>query len=213
METIEVVSPDGMLTLVLPRGTRIVDHEGNPVTRIEVEPTTPPEPPPDTFMVIMAGDFQPSCTFDPPIGLTLRYDPQALADGIGEENLVIAYYDEGQREWVMLPSLVDTEAQTVTASLTHFTILGMLARVPPVTIPIPEVATTPAPEVTPQPAPEAARTPTPEVTMHPVLEAILTLGSNIRGWLGIGISILLFMALIRLRRARKHRHELTTRRA
>jgi len=172
METIEAVSPDGALVLLLPQGTRVLDSAGNPPDLIEVRRVTPP-PPPGKVIIGPGYDLRPFCTFDPPIKLILHYQPQGLSDGIDDKDLVIACCDQGSQEWVVLPSLVDTVAETVTAQLSHSSMFAMLATAPPVTlIPPQEPTMPPVPETTPPAA----------------------LGSG--GWLGIGVGIALLFGLI-----------------
>jgi len=132
VETIEAVSPDGVLILLLPQGTRVLDHTGNPLNLIEVKPVTPPKPPPDKLVIGPGYDIQPSCTLDPPIKIILYYDPQALSDGISEEDLVTAYYDQAQLVWTGMPTIVDTKVDTVTASLSHSSVFAILAESPAV---------------------------------------------------------------------------------
>jgi len=130
METIEAISPDTALILLLPEGTRVLGNSGNPLDLIEVNPVTLPEPPPDKLVIGTGYDLQPSCTFYPPIKLILHYDSPALGDGIDEEELVIACYDRYQRGWMGMPTLIDAEADAATASLSHSSIFTLLVESP-----------------------------------------------------------------------------------
>ena len=130
METIEAISPDRALMLVLPQGTRVLDNSGNPLDLIKVEPVALPEPLPNKLVVEMGYDIQPSCTFYPLINFILHYDSPALGDDIHEDELVIAYYDQHQQEWMAIPTLVDAEVETATASLSHSSIFTLLAESP-----------------------------------------------------------------------------------
>jgi len=201
-ETVEAVSPDGTLILIIPEGTALLDESGNPVTRIDVTPVTPPASSDDTLVVVLAYDFQPPCTFNPPVVLTLHYDPQVLSSGIIEENLAIAYYDSTRLEWITLPSLVDTEAHLVTASLTHFCIFGLLA-------PAQGVAMTPTPEAILTPPPAVATGPTPKVNARTSPEAVSALGFNLRDYLMIGVSTVLLFGIIVKNVVRSRRQQLT----
>jgi len=183
METIEATSADGVLTLVLSQGTRVLDCLGNRLDLIEVEPVTPPNPLPDACVIAQAYQFEPCCTFDPSAEVIIHYDPQALGDSVDKKDLVIAHYDRAQQQWVVLPSVVDTGSQTVAASVGHFSMLAMLA-------PGPEVAPTSTPEGALPPAPEVALTPVPEVS--PTSSSGLGAGA----WIGIGIGILLLLGPI-----------------
>ena len=57
----------------------------------------------------------------------MHYDSQTLIDGISEDDLVTAYYDREQQEWIEMPKVVDTDADTATASLSHPFVFAMLA--------------------------------------------------------------------------------------
>ena len=136
LETIEAASEDGILTITLPKGT-IVLLEGEPLETLEVAvDETPPDPPEDAHLIGLAYDFGPDgATFDPPLTLEYTYDPDALAEGVAEEDLVLAYYDEEAGEWVELDCVVDTENNIIIASVPHFTtfaIIGVVTPLPPV---------------------------------------------------------------------------------
>ncbi len=110
LETIEATSADGNLT---------VDK-------------SPPAAPEDAHIIGLAYDFGPDgATFDPPITFTWSYDPDALPEDVAEEDLVIAYYDEAAGKWVELDGVVDTENNTITASVSHFTTFAIIGTVTP----------------------------------------------------------------------------------
>jgi len=133
LETIEATSEDGMLTLTIPDGTIALDEDGNPLEGLEAAvDETPPDPPEDAYIIGLAYDFGPDgATFDPAITLEYTYDPGALPEGVAEENLVLAYYDEDADEWVELDCVVDTVNNTITASVEHFTIFAIIGAVTP----------------------------------------------------------------------------------
>jgi len=58
--------------------------------------------------------------------LGYTYDPDALPEGVADENLVLAYYDEVVGGWVTLDCIVDTVNHTITASASHFTTFAIL---------------------------------------------------------------------------------------
>jgi len=135
-ETIEAISEDGNLTLAIPEGTIALDEAGDPLESLEASiDTSPPSPPEDANVIGLAYDFGPAgATFNPPITLEYTYDPADVPEGVAEENLVLAYYDEGTGEWVTLDCTVDTVNHTITASASHFTtfaILGYEVEAPP----------------------------------------------------------------------------------
>jgi len=125
--TITATSEDGNLTITVPKGTIALDDD-DPLESLEAAvDESPPDPPEDAHVIGLAYDFGPDrATFDPAITLEYTYDPDALPEGVAEENLVIAYYDEDADEWVELDSVVDTENNTITASVSHFTIFAII---------------------------------------------------------------------------------------
>lgn len=64
-------------------------------------------------------------TFDAPVTLRLRYDPQALAPGIDRNRLRIHRLTEGA--WVPLEGASDPGEATVTTQLTSFSVYGIVA--------------------------------------------------------------------------------------
>jgi len=183
LTTIEATSADGVLTLILFRGTMVLDCLGNPLYWITVKAVTSPEPPSDTRVIRQAYQFEPCCTFDPPVEVRIRYDGEAVPDGVNEQHLAIGRYSNDEREWVLLPSVVDTGAQTVIASVGHTSFLAMQS-------PVPGVAPTSTPEGDTIPDPEAAATSTPDGA--PTSTSGLATGV----WIGIGIGVLLLFGPI-----------------
>jgi len=130
-ESREAVSPDRGLILVLTEGTSVIDREGNPADYIEVSLVTPTAIPPSKIAVGPGYEFQPYCKFQSQIKFVSRYDPQMLKEGVDEEDLVIAYYDQYQQEWIELPTVVDVTAKTVATKLRYASVLTILAGLPP----------------------------------------------------------------------------------
>jgi len=92
----------------------------------------PPPPPEDAHVIGLVYDFGPDgATFEEAIILTFTYDPDALPEGVSEEDLVIAYFVDG--EWVELDEcVIDTETNTITASVSHFTTFAVIGTPPTV---------------------------------------------------------------------------------
>jgi len=146
LETIEATSEDGTLTLTILEDTIALDKEDNPLETLEAEvDTSHPPLPEDTSIIGLAYDFGPDeATFDPPITLTRSYDPNDIPEGVAEEDLVLAWYDETGGRWVELSCIVDTENNTITASIEHFTtfaIIGATAPSEPAPVPTPAAFT------------------------------------------------------------------------
>ena len=133
LETIEATSEDGKLTITLPEGTIALDEDGNPLESLTADADpSPPAPPEGANIIGLAYDFGPEgATFDPPITFTWSYDPADIPEGVAEEDLVIAYYDEEAGEWVELDCVVDTDNNIITASVEHFTIFAIIGTITP----------------------------------------------------------------------------------
>jgi len=132
LKTVEATSEDGMLTMTIPEGTIALDKYSKRLASLETAvDESPPDPPEDAYIIGLAYDFDPAgATFDPPLTLEYTYDPDTLPEGVAEEDLVIAYYDEATGEWVELDCVVDTVNNTITASVPHFTTFAIIGRVP-----------------------------------------------------------------------------------
>ena len=219
LKKIEATSQDSMLTITITKGTISLDKDGKRLKRLEAAvDVSPPDPPEDAYIIGLAYGFTPDgATFEPPITLAWSYDPDALPECVAEEDLVIAQYDEDAKEWVDVDSVLDTENNTVTASVEHFTTFAIIGTVtpppPPVPVPPPPapapppvpappvVAPVPAP---PPPVPVPAPAP-PPVVPPPPPEAIPPTAPNwpvIGGIIGgLIIAALLIFFLVRRRRA------------
>lgn len=131
--TVTATSEDELCTLTIPEGTVGLTADLEPLTEITmVIMDEPPLPPEDANIIGLAYDFGPDrATFDPSIILTWSYDPADIPEGIAEDTLVIAYYDETAGEWVELECVVDAENNTITALVSHFTTFAIVSSIPP----------------------------------------------------------------------------------
>jgi len=162
-------SSDGRVTLTFAEGTQVLSPDGNPPAEITVETMLDPPDTPDGYHVIEAFYFGPDgASFSPLIEIAIRYDPDALPQGVNEANLVIAYYDEAAGEWVFVTGVVHPAANTVTFSAGHFTAFAILG------------------------ACAAAPTPTPQLTSTPTT----TPGLGTDSWIGMGLCFLGLFSLV-----------------
>ena len=142
---------DGQAVLNIAKGTMALTATGAPLQSITVEELCfdlPPAPA-GAYIIGCAFDYKPDgAIFNPPITMTLKYDPGLLPAGFDESKLVIASYDTATSMWVVYPSIVDTVNHTITAQISHFTMFAVYAPVPTVT-PTPTIAPTPTPTPTP----------------------------------------------------------------
>ncbi len=165
-------SADGLVRLSINKGVIALNRYGQPVSSIRIsEFEDPPAPPEDASIIGLCYDFNPvGATFDPPLTLTWKYDPDNLPEGVAEEDLVVACYDEAAGKWVELESVVDTEANKITVFLSHFTKFAVIGTARPAPAPsstsTPVPTSTPAPTSTPLPTPTLS--PAPEPTPTPV---------------------------------------------
>ena len=152
-ETIEATSEDGNLTITILEDTIALDKDGDPLDSLEAAiDESPPSPPEGANIIGLAYDFGPDgATFDPPITLKYTYDPAEVPEGVAEEDLVIAYYDEDAGEWVECECTCDPGTHCITASVTHFTTFATIAPAPPVAFSLSNLIVQPA-EVQPKEA-------------------------------------------------------------
>ena len=76
-EDVQVVSDDGLAVLKVPRGTKVLDAQGQPLAAITVTAMRLPLRD-DAAWVGVAYEFGPEgATLDPPAPLTISYDPRA----------------------------------------------------------------------------------------------------------------------------------------
>jgi len=133
-------SEDRKVRLTIKQGTIGLKSNDLPLTEISIlEMEEPPAPPPEGSIGLIYDIGPEGATFNPPITVTIFYDPDDLAEGVDQEEMVITYYDKDVRNdetgewgvWIILEdSRVNTETHTVTASLSHFTPFTILLQEP-----------------------------------------------------------------------------------
>ncbi|MBI2919120.1 MAG: PKD domain-containing protein [Chloroflexi bacterium] len=158
-----VTDNSGKGKLDVAQGTRLRTRNGAPLTELTAAPlaAAPPQAPPQNT-VVLAIDYGPDgADFNPPLTVTMTYDPATLPAGVRENKLQIALWDGAN--WLKLNSTVNTQAKTITAKLPHFTVVGILGEQepPPTAIPTPVPTATPIPA--PTVIPEAQVVPVPQV--------------------------------------------------
>jgi hypothetical protein len=126
-ETISLKSPNGAAGLEIASGTKVLNKDGKPLEYIVMQESSEPSSPvPDDHIIGFAYNLLPErATFNPPLQLTIDYDPASLPQDSGEGNLTIAYYDAGHG-WQKLESTVDAGNHTVKATIAHFTQYALL---------------------------------------------------------------------------------------
>ncbi|MFC1905015.1 CARDB domain-containing protein, partial [Chloroflexota bacterium] len=145
MRAVEASSEDEKCTLVVSKNTKVLTKSGYPSNKISiVEQGNPPDPPNDTELVGSTYDCGPDgITFDPPMDLTLTYNPNSILEGVAEEDLVIVMWDTSEGKWVELEGCtVDTSTHTITAKVAHFTDFTILAHTKPAAFTIGDLSVT-----------------------------------------------------------------------
>jgi len=115
---LEASSADGRISILMGKGTSILDgaKKPPPSLNITVDSSTPP-PPENTSIIGSAYNINPEgITFNPGLFLTLSYDPEELAPEINEKNLYTGCYDGTSWEQPRYRKL-DTEDHTVTTQI------------------------------------------------------------------------------------------------
>ncbi len=122
-------SDDEVLSVTIPDGTHALDGDGNPFANVEFVGTETTPGPLDGFQTIgFPYQLGPSgATFDQPVTLSWNYALADIPEGVDEEDMVLAYYDEAGSQWVELPSDVDSGNQVITTLLDHFSTFAIIA--------------------------------------------------------------------------------------
>jgi len=127
----EVSSRDGKVTISLGKGTACLGKDGKRLENIGVCETYLPLLPESHYPVGKAYNLEPSgATFAPAFNLTIGYEDNDIPRYVAEEGIYISYYNATAGSWVPLTSQVDTQNNTVTARVTHFTTFAIMGTAP-----------------------------------------------------------------------------------
>lgn len=116
----QIVTKD-KVKIYIPPQTRDIQPE------IKVKEVTEniPAPPEDSEQVVEAYEITADSDISSPVLLTFSYDPDNLPEGTNEENLYIATLIEGSWETIK-GGLIDTGENTISVSVEHFSLFGIL---------------------------------------------------------------------------------------
>jgi hypothetical protein len=129
-------SSDGAGSIQIAVGTAAKTDSGKPFDNLSFEPAAEVQPamtqPAGRLVLGQVYALGPEgSTFDPPISLSLTYDPSSLPNGANEDSLRLAYWDQQSLKWQDLDgSAVDPAKHLVTAPLSHFSDYAILADLP-----------------------------------------------------------------------------------
>ncbi len=132
-QPVEVSSEDGVVTISLGEGTACLDKDGKKLASILVsEETDLPALPENYYIVGQAYKAEPEgATFDPSLNLTLSYEDDAIPENVPEAGIYIASYNATSESWVSLTSQVNTQNNTVTAPVSHFSTFAVMGTATP----------------------------------------------------------------------------------
>ncbi len=157
-------------TVSIPEGTECLDAGGNPLSHITIESPGATGPvPPGMHMIGVCGFGPDGATFDPPLMITTSYNPDDFSDGTSADDLILVWYDESSGIWIELDDIVvDTENHTISGRISHFTLIGVMAKVeaaPEDQQPVPTNEATPDPDPAAPASPEGESELTSELAM------------------------------------------------
>lgn len=126
-DEIIINTADGRLELMIPKGSQISDENGNNVERIVLSTVD------RRFNGLSNSILVGGVAFEGPAGVSLpggavlhlRYRDEEIA-WYNERYLSIAYWDPYVGLWKSIPSTVNTEENIVTATLYHFSVVGII---------------------------------------------------------------------------------------
>jgi hypothetical protein len=123
-------SSDGLIAFLIPKGAQALTKENYPVKQITIECLDPaPEDVDIKGLIGCVIEIQPDgSTFNPPANLIIAVDFSSLPKGVSIDQLTIVNYDTVSKKWISLPSIVDKEAGTVSAQISHFSLYSMKAK-------------------------------------------------------------------------------------
>jgi len=167
LDDITVSFANGIVELQMTANTVALDQQGQPLSEITMEAPQAPALLPSEKHLVMVTDLGPTgATFDPPILVSMTYNPDSLPAGASEEELVLAIHDSESKQWVSLEQIsVDTVTHTISGITGHFTQFAILAEVEQP--PTPASPDTPAEISVPTDIPVATATPVPTEDQTP----------------------------------------------
>jgi len=150
-EDVMARSGDRKVKLFIPKDTIGKNRAGSILSSISIkEMEETPNLPAECSAVGPVYRLGPDrATFDPPIELTINYDPSLIPEGVAEKRLFVADFNTfapGTSQWEKLESVVNPEADTITANVSHFSAIAVLASSQPASFTVTDLAITP-PEV------------------------------------------------------------------
>ena len=125
-DDVALISPDQMCGSSLAHDTQALTASNLPLRLVTINHLGQPLSQTVQLLPGSECEFGPAgAKFDPPITITLIYDPSRLPKGVDANSLVVSTYDEAGHKWVALPSRVNTAGHFVTARVSHFSLYAL----------------------------------------------------------------------------------------
>ncbi len=142
---VTTASQDGKAQLEIDRGVQASNKDGSALKSVSITNAT------DTEVVIAgqtlvgsAYDLGPDgATFNPPVNLSLGYNPSLIPTGLRETSVVIGVWDPTTRKWSKINSQVDSQGHVVKAAVTHFSRYAVIAEARPAILSLSDLSITP----------------------------------------------------------------------
>ena len=150
LQDVAAVSVDGLVQVWVPEGTTGRTANGYRLSQITiVEMETPPQAPVGGNIIGLAYELGPDgAIFDSlvgqPVTVTFTFDPTQLPEGVDASELKLAVWNSVSGKWVELPTVVDTDANTVTAQINGFSIYAVAYLPDPATFAVSRLLVTPS---------------------------------------------------------------------
>jgi P pilus assembly chaperone PapD len=128
MEKVEAASLTSDVSIDILQGTKVTGENGEPPAPITVTALDTPPSLPTGYETISAFEFSSEgVTFDPKADITLQYSSADIPEGVSETQLGIRTFNEDTERWSPVDSEIDTDANTITFPVTHFSIYAIFA--------------------------------------------------------------------------------------
>ena len=131
-QAVEAHSTYGEITISMGKGTACLGDDGKRLENVGISETYLPQLPEGYYIIGKAYKLEPSgAIFDPYLSLALRYADNDIPQYVSEESIYLAYYNVTNRNWIPLYSQVDTQSNTVTAPVSHFSTFAVMGTATP----------------------------------------------------------------------------------
>ncbi|MFH1032833.1 MAG: CARDB domain-containing protein [Chloroflexota bacterium] len=128
-KTSQLQTIDQKVTLDITQGTKLMNNEGAVLKTLSASKVAAPPVASPGQVIVQSYQLGPDgARFEPAISLTMSYDPAALPQGTSEKELYIGYWES--TKWTALPSIINSETDTVSANISHFTQFAVIAKFP-----------------------------------------------------------------------------------